>query len=198
MQAPPNLSDDFGVLLDAGIDDWGGVSPITADHVNPERPWPALDLLRAVTESRRPRAGAPAHRLPRLRAGPRSGGSTRALRFAVMDRSDAEGLARDDPGSVFPQKVGEYKNVGDGAEVVLVGRRSTQWYSGADVHPPTLLPGTPRAGRRSRARYSTGVRLGQEAGVDELVDPLLGPGPARWQPWPGWPTSCGRRRSVTR
>ncbi len=40
LQAPPNLSDDFGVLLDAGIDDWGGVSPVTADHVNPERPWP--------------------------------------------------------------------------------------------------------------------------------------------------------------
>src|SRR5690606_31789922 len=42
LQAPPNLSDDFGVLLDAGIDDWGGVSPVTADHVNPERPWPDL------------------------------------------------------------------------------------------------------------------------------------------------------------
>ena len=46
VQAPPNLSDDFGPLLDAGIDDWGGVSPVTADHVNPERPWPALDRLR--------------------------------------------------------------------------------------------------------------------------------------------------------
>ena len=51
LQAPPNLSDDFGVLLDAGIDDWGGVSPVTADHVNPERPWPALDQLRDVTEA---------------------------------------------------------------------------------------------------------------------------------------------------
>ena len=52
LQAPPNLSDDFGVLLDAGIDDWGGVSPITADHVNPERPWPMLERLRGVTEER--------------------------------------------------------------------------------------------------------------------------------------------------
>ncbi len=52
VQAPPNLSDDFGVLLDAGIDDWGGVSPVTADHVNPERPWPALDRLREVTEAK--------------------------------------------------------------------------------------------------------------------------------------------------
>src|SRR4051812_2149745 len=49
LQAPPNLSDDFGVLLAAGIDDWGGVSPVTADHVNPERPWPALDRLDEVT-----------------------------------------------------------------------------------------------------------------------------------------------------
>jgi len=47
LQAPPNLSDDFGGLLDAGIDDWGGVSPVTADHVNPERPWPAVEALRA-------------------------------------------------------------------------------------------------------------------------------------------------------
>ena len=52
LQAPPNLSDDFGLLLDAGIDDWGGVSPVTADHVNPERPWPALDKLRSATEKR--------------------------------------------------------------------------------------------------------------------------------------------------
>ena len=53
LQAPPNLSDDFGGLLAAGIDDWGGVSPVTADHVNPERPWPALDRLRSVTEDQR-------------------------------------------------------------------------------------------------------------------------------------------------
>jgi FO synthase len=47
IQAPPNLSDPEGqrALLDAGIDDWGGVSPLTPDHVNPERPWPALDVL---------------------------------------------------------------------------------------------------------------------------------------------------------
>src|SRR5207249_4260489 len=51
LQAPPNLSDDFGRLLDAGIDDWGGVSPVTPDHVNPERPWPAIDRLREVTEA---------------------------------------------------------------------------------------------------------------------------------------------------
>ena len=51
VQAPPNLAADFGELLAAGIDDWGGVSPVTADHVNPERPWPDLDRLREVTEA---------------------------------------------------------------------------------------------------------------------------------------------------
>jgi len=51
VQAPPNLTDNPGELLAAGIDDWGGVSPCTADHVNPERPWPALDELRNVTET---------------------------------------------------------------------------------------------------------------------------------------------------
>src|SRR5262249_42555352 len=46
LQAPPNLSDpDYPRLLDAGINDWGGVSPVTIDHVNPEKPWPKLDDL---------------------------------------------------------------------------------------------------------------------------------------------------------
>jgi FO synthase len=51
LQAPPNLSEpgDCGRLLAAGIDDWGGVSPVTPDHVNPERPWPALDELSRLT-----------------------------------------------------------------------------------------------------------------------------------------------------
>ena len=53
LQAPPDLSyDEFPRLLDAGIDDWGGVSPVTIDHVNPEAPWPELDRLRRATESR--------------------------------------------------------------------------------------------------------------------------------------------------
>ena len=51
LQAPPNLSDpaELDLLVRAGVDDWGGVSPLTADHVNPERPWPHLDDLAALT-----------------------------------------------------------------------------------------------------------------------------------------------------
>jgi FO synthase len=46
IQAPPNLVDEeYGLLLRAGIDDWGGVSPVTPDHVNPERPWPQIEEL---------------------------------------------------------------------------------------------------------------------------------------------------------
>ncbi|GAB3850536.1 bifunctional FO biosynthesis protein CofGH [Micromonospora andamanensis] len=50
IQAPPNLiAGEYDLLLRAGIDDWGGVSPVTPDHVNPERPWPQLDELAART-----------------------------------------------------------------------------------------------------------------------------------------------------
>jgi FO synthase len=52
IQAPPNLTQEYGRLLDAGINDWGGVSPLTRDFINPEAPWPDLDSLRAVTEDR--------------------------------------------------------------------------------------------------------------------------------------------------
>ncbi|MDN4173723.1 bifunctional FO biosynthesis protein CofGH [Nocardioides sp. SOB77] len=51
VQAPPNLVDlaECRALLGAGVDDWGGVSPLTPDHVNPERPWPSLERLRAIS-----------------------------------------------------------------------------------------------------------------------------------------------------
>ncbi|MFI6596224.1 bifunctional FO biosynthesis protein CofGH [Nonomuraea sp. NPDC050536] len=50
LQAPPNLIDaEYELMIRAGIDDWGGVSPLTPDHVNPERPWPQIDALAART-----------------------------------------------------------------------------------------------------------------------------------------------------
>jgi FO synthase len=51
VQAPPNLvsAAECAALIRAGIDDWGGVSPVTPDHVNPERPWPNLDTLAEIT-----------------------------------------------------------------------------------------------------------------------------------------------------
>jgi FO synthase len=94
LQAPPNLSyDDFPMLLDAGIDDWGGVSPVTIDHVNPEAPWPEVERLRAATESRGLELA------PRLPVYPEwiSGAwiDPRVLP-TVLRASDALGLARED------------------------------------------------------------------------------------------------------
>jgi FO synthase len=168
VQAPPNLADDFGVLLDAGIDDWGGVSPITADHVNPERPWPALDRLRAVTEARGFVLA------PRLTVYPEFVASPDrwldpGLVFPVGDRADAEGLGRDDPGAVFPERTMENARAGTGAEVVLTGARSTAWYSGADATPPTLIPADPDRVRGRVAEVLAGVRAGQAVGEEEIV-----------------------------
>jgi FO synthase len=94
VQAPPNLSYDvFPRLLDAGIDDWGGVSPVTVDHVNPEAPWPELERLRAATESRGLELA------PRLPVYPEwNSGSwlDPGVMPAVLRASDALGLARED------------------------------------------------------------------------------------------------------
>jgi FO synthase len=150
VQAPPNLSDDLAPLLAAGIDDWGGVSPVTADHVNPERAWPALDALRAATED----AG---HVLaPRLTVYPEFARDAErwldpALRFPVLDASDAEGLARD-----------------------------SDWCSGGEVAPPALLAGADGRSGAARsggavgsggavAEVLTGVSMGHELGTDEIV-----------------------------
>ena len=181
LQAPPNLSDDFGVLLDAGIDDWGGVSPVTADHVNPERPWPELDRLREVTEARGMVLAPRLTIYPEFALRP-ARWLDPALQFAVMDRSDAEGLGRDDPGSVWPETVTAADVVQDGAEVVLVGHRSTQWYSGANVEPTMLIPTDNAAVARTKPGSAIdeildGVRLGHEVGFDEIVALFRARGP---------------------
>ena len=88
LQAPPNLSyDEFPRLLDAGIDDWGGVSPVTIDHVNPEAPWPELDRLRSGYGEPRPRARTSASRLSgvdlrRMDRSARHAGGVASLRLA--------------------------------------------------------------------------------------------------------------------
>ena len=175
LQAPPNLSDDFGVLVDAGIDDWGGVSPVTADHVNPERPWPAVDRLREVTERRGFTLA------PRLTIYPEFTRDPQRwihadVRFAVLDRADAEGLGRDDPGAIFPEKVQGTREVDDGAEVILIGEPSTQWYSGADVAPVVLVPAPAAVGGRVR-EIIDGVQAGHEVGEAEIVALFAARGP---------------------
>ena len=167
VQAPPNLSDDFGDLLDAGVSDWGGVSPVTADHVNPERPWPDLDRLRDVTEAK-------GHTLaPRLTIHPAFACEPDrwldpALHFPVADRSDSDGYARDDAGSVWPERTMERAKVDDGAEFELTGTISSQWYVGTGADPESLIPGEPFATGAVK-EVLDGVRAGQDVGFDEIL-----------------------------
>ena len=103
IQAPPNLTLDESLpdLIHAGINDWGGVSPVTPDHVNPEAAWPHLDRLRAATEA----AGKTL--APRLPVYPayiheRDAWIDPALHTRVLRKIDAAGFARPDdwaPGS---------------------------------------------------------------------------------------------------
>ena len=96
IQAPPNLSyDEFPRLLDAGINDWGGVSPVTIDHVNPEAPWPEIERLARATRERGLELA------PRLPIYPEYVADVGAwceprVATAVLRRADASGLARED------------------------------------------------------------------------------------------------------
>jgi FO synthase len=96
VQAPPNLNGErLCELVDAGIDDWGGISPVTLDHVNPEAPWPEIAVLEEVCA----KAGRPlVERLtiyPRFVATDDASWIDAKLRPHVLKLSDAEGLARD-------------------------------------------------------------------------------------------------------
>jgi FO synthase len=96
IQAPPNLSGgSLADMIAAGINDWGGVSPVTPDHVNPERPWPALDALAKCT------ADAGKVLVQRLAVYPAYIHDSEkwldaSLRSKVLRISDAEGFARTD------------------------------------------------------------------------------------------------------
>jgi FO synthase len=94
LQAPPNLSDDPTKLLEFGIDDFGGISPVTADHVNPERAWPAVATLATECEERG------FHLTPRLTVYPdfidREGFLDEKVRPYVLAQADAHSLARND------------------------------------------------------------------------------------------------------
>ncbi|WP_054816336.1 bifunctional FO biosynthesis protein CofGH [Nocardia arizonensis] len=100
VQAPPNLVSEAEcrALVDAGIDDWGGVSPVTPDHVNPERPWPNLDTLLEITEAAGFRLVERTSAHPRyVRAGnpwidPRIGAHVAALTDAATGLADPQAM----------------------------------------------------------------------------------------------------------
>jgi len=124
IQAPPNLSPgQLGQLIDAGINDWGGVSPVTPDYVNPEAPWPSLEALRAATAERDKRLVA------RLTVYPQylSDGKwlAKEVRRRVLECADAEGFSRDDQWragvSEAPPRVegGVGKRIDSGIQMIL-------------------------------------------------------------------------------
>ncbi len=155
VQAPPNLSDDLRPLLDSGLDDWGGVSPVTVDHVNPERAWPALDLLRAATEA---------------------AGLTLAARLTVYPEYAADPERWLDPAMRFP--------VLDHADADLLGREDAWCSGGVDAPPPAARHRSPSGpapvppARPARlAEVLAGVGLGQEVDEDQIVTLFSARGP---------------------
>jgi 7,8-didemethyl-8-hydroxy-5-deazariboflavin synthase len=95
VQVPPNLNPDvFGRYIDAGINDWGGISPVTIDHVNPEFPWPSIQSVQKVTEGRGRRLRA---RLPLYPEFLKGGFITsERLLQQISLIADSSGLVRED------------------------------------------------------------------------------------------------------
>jgi len=149
IQCPPNLSyDDFPRLLEAGIDDWGGISPVTIDHVNPEAPWPEVERLERATRA------AGLELAPRLAVYPRYVAERKrwldpAVAPAVLRRADADGLAR-----------------------------TERWAAGAGTPVPRLTNGTGRVRDTAVLTALAKVREEVELDEDDATALLRARGPA--------------------
>ncbi len=157
VQVPPNLSyERFPELLAAGINDWGGISPVTIDHVNPEAPWPEVERLRTGTRA----AGLElAARLPLYAeyVADLDHWTDPRVAAAIRMRADASGLAREDEWAA-----------GSAAPIPLAGGATPR------LHPPSSVAGNgahvgngtaPKASPRilsALARVDEGVELEEE------------------------------------
>lgn len=129
IQAPPNLSPGtYPSLIAAGINDWGGISPVTPDHVNPEAPWPAIAILAEKTASM---GKILVQRLPAypayLRA-PRDWFAPR-IATALLRASDAAGFARGDdwsPGALTPPRLAAPLSSAADARLAALVERAAQ------------------------------------------------------------------------
>ena len=141
IQAPPNLSPDaMHALIAAGINDWGGVSPVTPDHVNPEAPWPAVERLRAAT------AGAGKILVERLASYPR--------------------YCLDAPRWHAPPLVPHVLRSMDTAGFARVG----SWTPGRDVAPPAVASGAHRPTNDAALGRLLGKAMGTDLlSEDEIV-----------------------------
>ena len=165
VQAPPNLSDDLRPLLDSGLDDWGGVSPVTVDHVNPERAWPALALLREATEAAGLTLAARLTIYPELRLGPRALARPRHALPGARPRptpTASDARTRGARGASSRPRCWS---------ATVRGRRST-----APVGRPVCGATVASAGG-AVAEVLDGVGLGQEVGEDEIVTLFSARGP---------------------
>ena len=157
VQAPPNLAyAEFPRLLDAGIDDWGGVSPVTVDHVNPEAPWPELEALGEATRSRglelAPRLPVYAEYL-----GPRW--LDPAVLTPTLRSADALGLAREDRWSP-----------GEDVRVPFVVRRDVPPFelSGDELGEDELVRLFETRGEERQRVFAAADRLRREVCGDEV------------------------------
>ncbi len=131
LQAPPNLSDEPTALLAYGIDDFGGISPVTADHVNPERAWPAVASLASSCDDQGFVLSARLTVYPEF-IGLRSEFLDTSVRPYVLSHADASFLARDDA-----------------------------WFSGTDVMPPEFPAAKSRSSQVESllSRYEPGYEF---------------------------------------
>ncbi|WP_421994365.1 5-amino-6-(D-ribitylamino)uracil--L-tyrosine 4-hydroxyphenyl transferase CofH [Reyranella sp.] len=139
LQAPPNLSPGvYQKLVGAGLNDWGGVSPVTPDHVNPEAPWPAVDeLARRSAEMGK----VLVNRLAVYPSYARAAATWLAPEVATQVRrmSDAEGLAREDdwaPGNTEPPPAPQVLLSSVDPEVARIVDRAT---AGQRLDPPEIM-----------------------------------------------------------
>ena len=213
VQAPPNLSDldRLGDLLDAGIDDWGGVSPVTIDHVNPERPWPAVDTLRVATEARGLTLAPRLTVYPEFAADP-DRWLDAATRFPVLDRSDARvAWAATTPGRPGPSGTRPPRT---SAPVPRSSRSAAAPPPGTPAPTPPVHAADPIRSSRRRARgpltnrgrgaprCSTASGPGRRS-ARPRSSRCSGPAGRRSPRSPSWPTTCaaqavGRHRHLRR
>ena len=172
VQAPPNLRPGaLARLVGAGIDDWGGVSPVTPDHVNPEAPWPHLPALERATES------AGKSLAPRLPVYPRYVADLErwvdpGLRSAVLAASDGQGLGRDSgwfAGDADAAQAPECLAAGDGEGFGRKPQRGRRAGNGREGYMPAGPESpeqwaAPGAGNAAQTPDRSGAGDGQELG----------------------------------
>ena len=214
IQAPPNLVDlaECRALLDAGVDDWGGVSPLTPDHVNPERPWPQIDELAELS------AEAGFVLRERLTAHPpylrRCRGSTRGCCRTSTRCADPDGLADERRDPAGPAVAGAGRRTGRTAgridlhtAIDTEGRRTETRsdfdaaYGDWDVlreevaarpsQHRSALDADVRAALRAAERDPPGSVRRAGAGADDRRRAR------RWRRCARWPTTCAATRSAT-